>query len=424
MEDLKQYQLNRNILCIDLKSFYASVECVLRGLDPFQTPLVVADAGRGGGSIVLAVSPYLKAKGIPSRCRIFEIPKHLDIIFAKPRMETYLDYSAKVVEIYLEFISEKDLYIYSIDEAFLDITNYLEYYKITDVELAKQILDRIKEKLGLTATCGVGYNMLMAKLSMDIDAKKSADFIAKWTYDDIPNRLWTVEPLSKMWGIGHRMEHHLNMMGLNTIGDIANYDVNKLKKRFGILGEELWYHTHGIDLSMIKDKDKIRTKPKSYGVSQVLFRDYNASEILTIILEMVDDVTRRLRMARKRAKTISLSIGYTKSYAGGFSRQITLDQPTANESVIYKTCLDLFDKYYDDYPIRTVGIHLSHLDESKTYQFSIFEDSQALDREFKLQSSIDVIKTKYGKNAVTRLASEEEHATAKMRNKQIGGHHV
>ena len=180
MEDLKIYQLNKTILCIDLKSFYASVECVLRGLDPFKTPLVVADKSRGGGSIVLAVSPYLKSLGVPSRCRIFELPEDLNIIYAKPQMQTYLEYSASVIGVYLDFISENDLYVYSIDQAFLDLTSYLAYYKKTDVELAQEILTRITSKLGLTATCGIGPNMLMSKLSMDIEAKKNRNNIAKW----------------------------------------------------------------------------------------------------------------------------------------------------------------------------------------------------------------------------------------------------
>ena len=424
MDNLKIYQLNKNILCIDLKSFYASVECVLRGLDPFKTPLVVADKSRGGGSIVLAVSPYLKTLGVPSRCRIHELPKNIDIIYAKPQMQTYLEYSAAVIGVYLDFMSEDDIYVYSIDEAFLDVTSYLAYYKKTDIELAELILTKITEELGLTATCGIGPNMLMAKLSMDIEAKKNSNNIAKWTYDDLKDHLWPVSPLSKMWGIGHRMESHLNKLGLFNIGDIAAYDKTKLKRMFGVLGEELWYHTHGIDLSEIKDKHKLRSKPKSFGTSQVLFRDYDEKEILTIILEMTDDITRRLRIAKKRTQTISLVIGYTKDYGGGFSRQVTIEQATSSERQIYQTCLELFDMYYEGYPIRVVGIHLSKLTDSKLYQYSMFEDADALEKEHQLHQTMDQIKDKFGKNAVLRSASEQKHATAKQRNKQIGGHHV
>lgn len=424
MENLKEYQLNRNILCIDLKSFYASVECVLRGLDPFKTALVVADKSRGKGAIILAVTPYLKNKGMPSRCRIYEIPEGLDIIYARPQMKQYLEYSVKVIETYLEFISEEDLFVYSIDEAFLDVTSYLKYYNMTDYQLAEKILERLKEKLGLIGTCGIGPNMLMSKLALDIEAKNNPNFIAKWGYSDIESKLWKVEPLSKMWSIGHRMESNLNLLGLKTIGDIAKYPIEVLKKKFGVLGVELWYHTHGIDMSLVQDKHKLRSEPKSFGSQQVLFRDYKADEVLTIILEMVDDVTRRMRLAKKRAKTISLSIGYSKNYRTGFSRQITLDQPTSNVSVIYQECLNLFDLYYENYPIRVVGVHLTNLDSSNTYHYSLFEDFDTLEKESKIQNTVDRIKLKYGKNAILRATSLEKHATAKERNNQIGGHHV
>lgn len=424
MIDLEQYKLNRKILCIDLKSFFASVECVLMGLDPFVTPLVVADKERGGGSIVLAVTPFLKEQGIPSRLRIHELPNDSDIIFAKPQMQKYIEYSTKVINTYLNFVSEEDLYVYSIDEAFLDVTNYLDYYKLSVEELAEKILKAVITDTGLYATCGIGPNMLIAKLAMDIDAKHADNFIAKWDYKDISTKLWPVTPLSKMWGIGHRMEAKLNVLGMHTIGDIAKSSPKVLKNRYGVLGEELWYHTNGIDLSMIQDKDVIRSAPKSFGVGQALFKDYYAKELETIILEMTDDVTRRLRLNRKMAKTISLSVIYSKEYGGGFNRQTTLEQATHHESIIYQTLMMLFDLYYEGLPVRKVGISLSGLTDSKVYQYSLFEDADQLEREYAIHSTLDVIKSKYGKNAVIRLSSEEEHATAKKRNKQIGGHHV
>ena len=227
-----------------------------------------------------------------------------------------------------------------------------------------------------------------------------------------------------MWGIGYRLERHFNDLGMFSIEDIAHYDKSKLKKRFGIIGEEIWYHCHGIDMSMIKDKARLRIKAKSFGISQVLFKDYNEQNIQTIILEMVDDVTRRLRLAKKRAKTISLSIGYSKHIGGGFSHQLSLSQPTVHETVVYKVCLELFDAYYLGYPIRKVGLFLSNLDDNNYYQYSLFEDVETLNKEYRLQSSLDTIKHRYGKNAITRAVSEEDHATAKKRNQQMGGHHV
>lgn len=423
-ENMDEYKLHRHILCIDLKSFYASVECALRNLDPFKTPLVVADAGRGGGSIVLAVTPYLKSLGIPSRLRFYELPKEIDMIIAKPRMSLYLEYSAKIIEVYLKFISEEDLYVYSVDEAFLDVTEYLTYYGLTDVELAKKILKAIYDETKLFATVGIGPNMLIAKLALDIESKKAPDFIAKWSYEDIPKKLWPIEPLNEMWGIGYQMQKNLNRLGLITIGDIANYNVLELKRQFGILGEELYYHTHGIDMSMIQHKKNVRAKSKSYGIGQTLFSDYFVPDIFQIILEMVDDVSRRLRLSHQVAKTIHLGIGYSKEVGGGFSRQVTLDQPTSSEKTIYETCLYLFNKFYDHEPIRRVHISASQLQKAHVYQFSLFEDPERLLKEHNLFQAVDEMKFKYGRNKINRASTELESSTAKARNKMIGGHHA
>ena len=291
--------MERQILCIDLKSFYASVECVLRDLNPFLTPLAVADESRGGGSIVLAVSPYLKNLGVPSRCRIFEIDKIHSVIFAKPRMNTYIEYSTKVLDIYLDFISDEDLFVYSIDEVFLDVTSYLNYYKMTAYELAKKILKTIHEKLGLYATCGIGPNMLISKLALDLESKKKKDFIATWTKDDIQKKLWPVKPLSKMWGIGPRMEKNLNRLGIYDIGELANYDPKKLHKYFGIMGVELYNHANGRDESKIQDQNELKSIHQSYSVGQVLFKNYNYGDTKLIIREMTDDLARRLRLNKK-----------------------------------------------------------------------------------------------------------------------------
>jgi DNA polymerase V len=421
---LDELRLHRTIMCIDLKSFYASVECALLGLDPFKTPLVVADHSRGGGSIVLAVSPYLKKFGVPGRCRIFELPTNIKIIFQKPRMEKYLEYSTKIVEIYLRFVSEEDMYVYSIDEVFLDLTEYMNFYKKTDVQIAKMIMAEIYKETKVYSTCGIGPNMLMAKLALDIESKHSPDFIAKWDYENLPEKLWKVTPLSEMWGIGRNMEAHLNKMGLFKIGDIANFDVKRLKRKFGIIGEELYYHTHGIDSSLIQDKNNIKPIAKSYGTGQTLFRDYFPPDVYQIVLELVDDVSRRLRMSKKKAKTIHFGIGYSKEAGGGFSRQLSLDQPTSSESEIYKACLHLFNQYYEREPIRRVHVSVTNLVEQPEMQINLFEDINQAIKEAEVFSAIDEIKFKYGKNAVNRASSELKASTVKARNDMIGGHNA
>ncbi len=422
---MKEYQINKHIICIDLKSFYASVECALRGLNPFETPLVVADQTRGNGALCLAVTPYLKSLGISSRARLFDIPDDMKpyIIYAKPQMKIYMEYTMKIIEIYLSYVSDEDLYVYSIDEAFLDVTHYLSLYNMTDIELGRKIVLEIKEKLGLPASCGIGPNMLLSKLAMDLDSKHQKDSIAKWTYEDVPKKLWPITPLSEMWGIGYRMERNLNLLGMQTIGDIAHYNKEILKEHFGILGEELWYHTHGIDMSLIQDKNKLRSKSKSFGTSQVLFHDYKTPEIYTIILEMADEITRRLRMNRKRCRVIHFGVGYSLTTGGGLHQQVTLDQPTSSFKEIYHTCVSIFKRGYDGSPIRSVSVSLGGLTDSTLYQYSIFEDAEALEKEYQLLSSMDHIKTRYGKNSVNRAESLEEHSTIVKRNNFVGGHH-
>jgi len=407
-----------------LKSFYASVECALRGLNPFTTPLVVADKSRSNGSIVLAVSPYLKRRGVKGRCRVFELPEDPSIIFAKPRMKEYLEYSTKIIEIYLKYVSIDDMHIYSVDEVFLDLTTYLDMYQKTDEEMAAIILQDIMDTTKIPATCGIGPNMLMSKLALDLESKKSPTFIAKWTYDDIPAKLWPVTPLSKMWGIGSRMEINLSRLGIKTIGDLAHYPLEKLQKFYGIMGEELYHHAHGIDLSIMSEKLVYKPVSKSVGHGQTLYHDYNAEEIVQIIMEMTDDVTRRLRTSNRKAYTINLGISYSRDTGGGgFNRQMTLTFPTCNESEIFTSCMNLFDEFYDGHsPIRKVTIRATKLVEEYHIQLNLFKDMNKVIKDHKLHSSLDNIKYKYGKSSVFRGSSLYEHATAIARTSMIGGH--
>lgn len=413
----------RNILCIDLKSFFASCECIELGLDPFKTPLVVANPNQGNGAITLAVTPYLKSKGIKSRGRLFEIPENIKYKIAKPRMNLYIAKSKEIVGIYLDFISEEDLHIYSIDECFLDITNYLKLYNKTDIELAKDILNTIYKKTGLTATCGIGPNMLLAKISMDIEAKHNDNNIAKWTYKDIENKLWSISPLSNMWGIGSRMEKNLNKMGIFTVEDLAKFNKNVLKDKFGVIGIELWNHANGIDLSIIKDYKKL-AKSESYSHSQVLFKDYNEDNIKIIISEMVDVLTGRLRNNNKQTKCIGLGIGYSKDEIGGFYHTIKLDTPTDSSYDILNYCLIIFDKFYENFPIRKVTISCSNLIKKENIQLNLFENENIkTNKDNNINQIVDNIKNKYGKNSLLKATNLLKDSTAIERNKKTGGHY-
>ena len=416
-------RINRHILCIDLKSFFASVECVERGLNPFTTPLVVASNTQGNGAITLAITPFLKGKGIPSRTRLYEIPKDITYQIVPPRMSLYIQKSSEVVNIYLDFVSENDLHIYSIDECFLDVTTYLKYYGLTDEELALKILQTIEKKTGLTATCGIGPNMLLAKIAMDKEAKKYKNGIAKWTYDDIPKKLWPITPLSEVWGIGKRLEKRLNNLGIYSIYELAHYDQNALKEKFGILGLELYEHANGIDNSLICEF-KHQPKEKSISHSQVLLKDYYDDDILLIIKEMLEVLTRRLRTNHLECRVIHLSISYSKNIGGGFAHSLKLECAIDKTDNLYQICKSIFDRYYLEHtPIRKVGISLGKLSKKEGIQLDLFENFEKKVLNEKLDYTLDNIHNKYGKNSILKATSLLSYSTIKERNQKIGGHH-
>ena len=414
--------VKRNIMCIDLKSFFASCECVERGLDPFKVPLVVANKKQGNGAITLAVTPALKKQGIPGRVRLYDIPKNIKYEIVPPRMKLYIEKSKQVVGIYLDYVAPEDLHIYSIDECFLDVTDYLKLYKKSDYELAEEILKTVEEKTGLTATCGIGPNLLLAKVAMDTEAKKYKNGIAKWTYDDVPEKLWSITPLSKMWGIGPRMEKKLNNLNIYTVGELANYDKNILKDKFGVMGQELWNHANGIDLSKISDF-KVTPKDKSYSHSQVLFKDYDGNNVKLIIAEMVDVICARLRASNKESRVIGFGIGYSKDVDGGFYHSIKLETPTDSPREITNICFLIFDRYYNNLPIRKVSISCGGLTKKSGVQLNLFEPIENKKEEVKVNTAIDEIKSKFGKNSIVKASSLLPDSTAIARNEKIGGHH-
>ena len=420
---MEEIYLKRNILCIDLKSFFASCECVERGIDPFSYPLVVANKNQGNGAMTLAVTPFLKKQGVKSRGRLFEIPKGIKYDIAMPRMSLYIKKSKEVIGVYLDYVSEEDLHIYSIDECFLDVTHYLKLYKKTDYELALEILNKVKEKTGLTATCGIGPNMLLAKVSMDIEAKHNADCIAKWTYDDIPTKLWKISPLSEMWGIGSRMEKNLNKMGIYSIEDLAKTPRSILKDKYGVMGLELWNHANGIDLSVISDY-KVKPKDKSFSHSQVLFKDYNGDNIKIIISEMVEVLTARMRKHHKQCTIIGFGIGYSKNVGGGFYHAVKLDAPSDVNKEIINTCENIFDKFYENLPIRKVSISCGGLCDKTGVQLNLFTTYKDIKDEEDINEAIDKIRDRFGKNSLLKASSLLEDSTAIERNGKIGGHHA
>lgn len=289
--------MNRYYLCIDLKTFYASVECVERGLDPFNTNLVVADPDRGKGTICLAVSPKMKMLGVKNRCRVFEIPPNIKYIMATPRMKKYIEYSANIYGIYLKYFSKDDIHVYSIDEAFMDVTNYLKLYKVNAIELAKTIIKDIFKTYGITATAGVGTNMYLAKIALDITAKHSSTNIGYLDEEKYKKELWHHRPLSDFWQVGKGIERRLNKMRIFDMYDIAHTDPKKLYKEFGVNAEYLIDHSLGKESCTISDIKKYKSKTNSITNSQVLFEDYSFDKARLVLKEMVE--IRKLEISRE-----------------------------------------------------------------------------------------------------------------------------
>ncbi len=402
-----------NIICIDLKSFFASVECVNRGLDPFKVPLVVADISRGNGAMTLAATPYLRSLGVESRSRVFTLPKNINIIYAKPRMHLYEEYSHKVIEIYKSFVSEEDIFVFSIDEAFLDVTNYLNYYNMTDYELALKIMSTIKEKTGLTSTCGIGPNMFLCKVAMDTEAKHNKDFISKWTYEDVSKKLQEITPISKICGIGYNYEKHLNDLGIFKLKDIFKYSRSFYIKRFGnVAGNDIWCKANGIDFKTVQELNK-EEKEKSMSMSQILVRDYNKEEAFLIVREMTDMLCRKLRSSNKITCSVYLAIKYSRELNKGFHNSIRIDGTDEIDKIL-EVFKYIYESNIEDLPIRKVTIAYTKFLPKKSKQLSLFDKNT---NDTKYTNAIDKIYTKHGPVTLLRASSLLNNSTIKNREK-------
>ena len=410
-------------MCIDLKTFYASVECVERKLDPFNTNLVVADESRGKGSICLAVSPKMKMLGVKNRCRLFEIPKNIKYIIAKPRMNKYIEYSANIYSIYLKYVDKQDIHVYSIDEAFLDVTSYLKLYNMSCLELAKKILNDIYDKYKLTATCGIGTNLYLAKVALDILSKHSVTNIDWLDEKKYIKKLWHHKPLSDFWQIGNGIEKRLNKLNIYDMCDIANSDHKKLYKEFGINAELLIDHSYGKESCTMKDIKNYKSKSKSISSSQILFEDYNFSNARLILKEMVEQKSLELVEKDLETYSIKLYIGYSKDIIKSTGGSRKLSNPTNVYSKLIKEFLELYDKTTNRiYPIRRIGIAFCKLYKKEYEQIDLFVDLNSIKKEKNLEKTIYKLKQDMGKNVILKGMNLQEKSTAKLRNTLVGGH--
>ncbi|MGO4888394.1 DNA polymerase thumb domain-containing protein [Anaerobacillus sp. MEB173] len=408
----------RTIFCVDMKSFYASCSAVLLGLDPLTTYLAVVGDTEREGSVVLAATPPLKQDfGIKTGSRLFDIPNDPRIHIVNAQMSTYLKTSIAITELFHRYVPMECIHTYSVDESFLQVDGTTRLWG-DKFSLAEQIKEEMQKEFGLSCAIGIGPNMLMAKLCLDLEAKKKG--IAEWTYDQVEAKLWPVSPLSKMWGIGTRMEERLHRLGIRTVGQLANYPRHLLEKKFGVMGNQLYYHAHGVDLSDLGAP--IMQGQISFGKSQMLLRDYTKKkEIKHVILEMCEEVARRARTANKAGRTISLGIGYSKKEGGGgFHRSQTIAEPTNMTMEIYQTCLQLFEKHFDERTVRKISISLSNVVDDDQLQLNLFDHRKPKQRE--IGYVMDAIRQKYGSNALLRAVSYTTAGTARHRGRLVGGH--
>ena len=434
---------DRQYLCIDLKSFYASVECVERGLDPMTTRLVVADPERSDKTICLAVSPAMKALGVRNRCRVFEIPPDIDYIMSTPRMALYVERSADIYGVYLTYLAPEDIHVYSIDEVFMDVTDYLSLYGCTARELGERIRADVLARTGIPASCGIGPNLYLAKIALDITAKHSPNFFGELDEESYKATLWNHRPLTDFWRIGEGIQRRLALMGIHTMGELAMAPEEPLYKEFGIDAEILIDHAWGIEPVRMEHIKAYRSESHSLSSGQVLMRDYNYSDALTVAKEMADGVALDLVRQGKLASSISIWVGYAMTAemraaareeggmrawyrsipsSGGTKR---FPSPTNSREAIYRAVVELFETDVDrDTPIRRMTVNAGGVvDEGASgIQLDLFADGERLDSEHRRQEAVAAVKARFGNNAVLKGIDLLPEATGRERNRQIGGH--
>lgn len=428
---MKDAEDGRYYACIDLKSFYASVECVERGLDPFTTNLVVADPDRTEATICLAITPAMKALGVKNRCRVFEIPKNIDYIMAKPRMKLYMQRSSQIYGIYLRHISPDDIHVYSIDECFIDLTPYMKLYSIGPRALARRLMDEVFHDTGICATAGIGTNLFLAKVALDIVAKHSADHMGYLDREAFLRTVTHHRPITDVWNIGRGTAARLARYGVYDLAGVAQLPRELLFREFGVNAEYLIDHAHGMEPCTIADIKAYRSQEHSITNSQVLFEPYSIEDGRIILREMVEASALKLVKKRLATDSISLSIGYKRKVA---SRGNMDEIPRTGGSMRLPECTNSFSRLlscfmsiYDrttlrDEGIGNIGISMGGLVAEGCIAPDLFTDTEQLLRERSLMSAIVDIKERFGKNAILKGVSFEAKATARARNLMVGGH--
>lgn len=414
----------RIYMCFDLKSFFASVECVERGLDPFEAKLIVADPSRGDRTICLAASPGIKKLGVRSRCRVYEIPKGIEYIMAPPRMQLYIDYSAHIYGIYLKYAAKEDIHIYSIDEIFMDATDYMGARGLSPLDFARTVMRDVLETTGVTATCGIGTNLYLAKIALDVISKRSPEFIGVLDEESYRRQLWDHLPLTDFWRINVGTVNRLLHIGVRTMGELAHTDEALLYKTFGVDAQLLIDHAWGRESATIADIKAYAPRSSSLSTGQVLHEGHDRAGAKLLIMEMAELLSLELVKAGCAAGSVELILGYSfKAGVEAAHGSIPLERPTSSTKKLLEYTAALYDRLaVRDEPVYRLTVCFVRLVDEQELQYDMFSTPQAQEKEKRLQNAVIDIKKKYGKNGIFKGMNLLEGATTLERNRQIGGH--
>lgn len=413
----------RIYFCIDMKTFYASVECAERNLNPFETNLVVADVSRGKNALCLAISPKLKAQGVHNRCRLSDIPSSIRYEIAKPRMQLYINYAADIYELYLNYFDPADIHVYSIDESFVDVTDYLGLYGNDPIALAKKLMNEIATKMGIPSTTGIGTNLFLAKVALDITAKKSRDHLGYLNEEIFRKTLWDHKPITDFWQIAQGKANRLARMGITTMRGICHAPQEILYKVFGVDAELLIDHAWGRESCLMQDIKNYRSKSHSVSSSQILPSDYTFDQARVVMAEMVQHGCHQLMRRHVITKKVWIGVGYSGESHLTSQGSVRLNDATAVNSLILPYVLELFDRITArDKKIRRLGISFNDVCDESCEGYDLFTDWQSIEKEKARERAVLELKERFGKNVILRGTNFLDGATQKERNEMIGGH--
>ena len=415
-------------MCLDLKSFYASVECADLGVDPFTTPLVVADASRGLGAITLAISPALKQLGVKNRCRLFEIPSTIEYMAVKPRMRRYMEVSASIYGVLLDYVAPEDIHVYSIDEYFIDVTPYSRLYKKTWRELALLFKQKVLEQTHIHATVGLGSNLFLAKVALDVLAKHAPQGIGVLNEELFKEKIWYHQPITDIWQIGKGIANRLHKYGVVDLHGITTVSEERWYKEFGVNAELLIDHAWGRETCTMKEIHAYRPAKHSLSRGQILLRNYSYEECFVPLREMVESLLLELIAEKALTKYISLGVRYADKTVKGTGGSRCLSKYTCSLEVLSQAVLDLYkETTHTHQEIRQLSVGFDNLvnREAIPWEEDLFSTSQdGEEKAYQVERTVLTIKEKFGGNSILRANSLQEEGTMQFRNTLVGGHNA